>query len=447
MTDRYEIQDILTQGPEGVRFLAEDHQRGQFVELLRFFPFGPDEGGLDESEVQTFHMGLDRLIQLNLPKLRAVYDGGVDPHDGIPFMVVDAVGEKSLERRLESGPIEADKARALAESALDLCLKLSEQLGEERVWIGTSLETIGFDDEGSQPVITFGLSPLRWLGQDAHVGGLYPLLELIESAGGWRGRMISGTMGNGFGRWLRELRNHAKQWTLREARNALYEATRQAANPGTITSPAATTSQITSPMSTTSQGTTPWASAKSDTSRLIWPWVAFGAVVLIAMGGLGFVFLSGPEGNQSADSSPPEKPLTQAEKINARAAELTSKRARASVIPVVPPGPASREKNAKLIALGRHLRAKTGETFEFESTVHGVRQSNSGKTLYIEFGSTHEPNALLARHRVVEGGFTLDDLRAFKNQKIRIRGEVVADPSGRIAIDLSGPSALELVSE
>lgn len=447
MTGDYEILDILTQGPEGVCFLAEDRQRGKQVELLRFFPFGPDDSRLDEEDAKVFRAGLDRLIQLNVPKLRSVLDGGVDPHDGIPFLVVDAVGEASLAARLEHGPIGADAARVMAESALEVCLSLSKELGDDRVWIGTSAEMIGFEEGDSQPVVTFGLSPLRWLGQDAHLGGLYPLLELLEFAGGWHGRVVSSSMGNGFGRWLRDLRKNAPQWSLREARDALYQATRLAANPVPATGPVAATAQITSPLPTSSQPSSRqlWENPKKD--RPMWPWLVAVSVVFVVGAILLYTIFSGANSDSKTDSAKQDQPLTAAEKANARAAELAAERAKTKLVPEVRPGPASREKNSELIELGAYLRGKTGQSFEFESTVHGVRQSNSGKTLYIEFGSTHDPNALLARHRVTNGGFTMDDLRAFKTQKIRVKGEVVVDPSGRIAIDVSGPSALTLVPD
>jgi hypothetical protein len=156
---------------------------------------------------------------------------------------------------------------------------------------------------------------------------------------------------------------------------------------------------------------------------------------------------SSPPTAAAAPPEPPPAPLSAAERVSARAAELTAERARAGDPPPVPLGPASAEKNAELIELGARLREKTGERFTFETTIYQVRPSHSGKTLYVEFGSSADPDALLARHRVSHGGFTFAQLEEFIGRKVRVEGEIVNDPSGRVALDLIDPSDLRALAE
>ena len=96
MTGKYQIQDILTQDASGVVFHAEDRDSGRSVVLRRFFPYGPEGGGLQEAERGAYQAALVRLGDVRHPALRTILDGGCDPVDGMPFLVTEWVEGRKL---------------------------------------------------------------------------------------------------------------------------------------------------------------------------------------------------------------------------------------------------------------------------------------------------------------------------------------------------------------
>jgi hypothetical protein len=93
---KYEILDILAQDKSGIVFHAEDRDTGRSVVLRRFFPFGPDGGGLQEGERVVYMTALERVRDFRHPTLRTIIDGGCDPVDGIPFLVSEWVEGQRL---------------------------------------------------------------------------------------------------------------------------------------------------------------------------------------------------------------------------------------------------------------------------------------------------------------------------------------------------------------
>lgn len=220
MTGRYEIQDILTQDASGVVFQAEDRESGKTVVLRRFFPYGPEGGGLQEAERSAYVAALERLRAVRHPTLRTVLDGGCDPVDGMPFLVTEWVEGQRLSELLKERPLSPASTKALISHALEASQALSEAFAEEGVWVETSPESIILPEAGG--VLTFWACPVRWLGDPKKRGGLLPLAQLAEKALHSRGKAVAGT-GEGLGAWIKAVRENPDRWTLADATTALKE--------------------------------------------------------------------------------------------------------------------------------------------------------------------------------------------------------------------------------
>ncbi len=220
MTRRYEIQDILTQDASGVVFHAADRESGKSVVLRRFFPYGPEGGGLQEAERGAYLAALHRLREVRHPTLRTVLDGGCDPVDGMPFLVTEWVEGRKLSELLQERALSPASTKALLTHALEASRALAEAFGEEAVWVETAPESIILPAEGK--TITFWACPLKWLGSPETRDGLLPLAKLAEKALHWRGKPVADTA-EGLGSWVKAVREDPARWTLAEALAALED--------------------------------------------------------------------------------------------------------------------------------------------------------------------------------------------------------------------------------
>ena len=466
MSGRYEIFDILGQDADGVIFHAEDRQTGAEVALRRFFPFGAGGGGLEGEERTAYEIAVKRLIGVSHPALRNVLDGGIDPVDGMPFLVTEWLDGQPLSQRLAERPLSPGSAKSLAQFALDACQLLSNLFQEEAVWIETATDTIVLVPQDPDRPITFWISPLRWLGQSRDRHGLGSLLQLVEESTGWKGCVVQDSAGDGLGAWVKALRKDPFRWTLAQARAALDEPwtytheTRPArsteADPPTIVPPSAALPTIRQPAP---------AIQVAPPKATLWPWFVAAGMTLAAGA---FIFWQaqklpkidppapavvakedspGPAPAAPSPPQPEDRTLTPAELASARAAQLAEEIKQFPLLP--PPGTAgfaSEELNQRLIEIGTQLRETPGRTAQIEGRVYQVRASNSGKTLYVEFGSSVEPNAICAR--LIPDGKGAEirkELEEHVGKIVRIRGKVVEDPSGRVAIDLNSSDSITVV--
>jgi hypothetical protein len=448
---RYEILDILTQDASGVAFRAEDRETGREVVLRRFFPFGPGGDGLDDEERAAYEIAVRRLITVSHPALRNVLDGGTDPNDGMPFVVTEWIEGEPLSRRLAERPLSPPSVKALLDLALETCQVLSGIFQEECVWIETSTASIVLGPSGQERQVTFRISPLRWLGEDDSRRGLRSILHLAEEATGWHRRMLSDQAGEGLGGWIKALRKDPDRWSLEQARFALHHGPEALeGGPATGLSPVAPLSpaHATIPARTTA----PLPPQRNRT--LWWPWIVTASVIVVL---IGFVYWQAyrpreiPSPVPVTSSTAPgaesasDRGLTDAERVSRRAAELAKEISGIAEIPE--PGTAgvvSPEVNQRLIEVGRQLRENPGKTTKITARLFAVRASGSGKTIYLEFGSTEDPDAICARYRTDQGIFTEVELRGHIGKVVRVRGKVVNDSGGRIAIDLTGKDGLKV---
>jgi hypothetical protein len=129
-----------------------------------------------------------------------------------------------------------------------------------------------------------------------------------------------------------------------------------------------------------------------------------------------------------------------AARISARAAELAKEIKNYPVIPSAPGGGDTAGIDAQLVEIGTKLRNQIGSKVTFKGPLFGVRDSDSGKTRYIEFGTSRVANAVCVRYLTKDGDADMskDELMKLVGKLVTIKGEVVADPSGRITIDIKG---------
>jgi hypothetical protein len=457
VTRRYEIQEMLSQDAHGVVFLAVDRDSGDEVALRRFFPFGPGGGGLEGEERTAYMAALERLKGVSHPAMRTILEGGCDPVDGMPFLVTEWVEGPRLAEHLKGKPLSAGSAKALLDHALEVSLVLAGVLGEEAIWVETAPEAVILSQGQEGRGVTFWISPMRWLGQSEERQGLLPLVGLGEAAMHWQGRVISDQAGEGLGAWFKAIKADPRRWTLEEARVTLHAAQMLAgelAPPAAVHSPSMPTVALPAPVRL--------PVLKQESSR--WPWV-FAALLVITTTGLlvwkggrqapaaasPVLVSTGPKATPAKAAPPvaaavpaPAAPAADPEmdaaaRVSARAAELAKEIKEYPVIPSAHDQVDAAQMDAQLIEIGGKLRNQIGGKVSLTGRLFEVRDSDSGKTRYLEFGASRDPDAVCIRYRTREGdtGMSKEELDKLVGKQVTIKGDVVADPSGRIAIDVS----------
>ncbi|MCU0780138.1 MAG: hypothetical protein MUF04_03430, partial [Akkermansiaceae bacterium] len=229
MSERFVIQEIITQDWSGVLFRAMDMESGKFVGLHRFFPFGltgVEAEGLSGDEREEYRAGVQQIAEFWHPSFRTVLTGGCDPVDGVPFVVTEWIEGESLAEILEKkGPLGPETAFELFNEALQLCEALSAKLGAEALWVSMLPEMIVLDTDKHSRGFTFGLSPNRWLVDSRDRRSLKPMANLLDHVMGWSGRMVGDHMGSGLGSWVKWLRGPGQTASLTEARRMLARTT------------------------------------------------------------------------------------------------------------------------------------------------------------------------------------------------------------------------------
>jgi hypothetical protein len=464
VTRRYEIQEMLTQDAHGVIFHAVDRETDADVVLRRFFPFGPGGGGLEGEEREAYAVAVERLKSVRHPTLRTILDGGCDPVDGMPYLVTEWVEGTRLSEHLKQKPLSAGSAKALLDQALEASQVLAGVLGEEAVWVETAPETVILSDSQEGRTLTFWISPLRWLAGDDDRKGLLPLVDLGESALHWQGRVISDQAGEGLGAWFKAIKTRSDRWTLEEARATLHAAQsltgadpastlgRSAASIPTVALPAPAASPV-QPVLKKESSVVPWVFAAvlvlSTTGLLVWrSWKPPVPPAVVEKAAPKVIVLNAspaPAGGKAPAAAAP--PLDDAAaRASALAEKLAQERAAAPNVPMTSGGHDTSTVDPRLVEIGKSLRGQVGTRVSFEGRIHEVRDSTSGKTRYIEFGSTRDSDALCIRYLTKDGAADMskEELLKLVGKQVTITGEVVADPSGRIAIDIKSRSQIEV---
>ena len=457
MTNRYEILDILGQDGRGVSFHAIDRESGDNVVLRRFFPFGPDGGGLEKEESEAYELAVARLKEISHPALRSVLDGGADPVDGIPFLVIEKTGGVRLSDRLKEGPLSSESVRALADLVLETSQALSDVLGEDAIWVETDLSTIIICDDDAERPITFRICPARWLGDPSARSDLKPLLEMVEDLTGWRGQMISRSSGAGLGAWVKTLRDEPSVWTLAQAKAALHE-------PATIVEASA------------AQAATQAAAAPAPRQQVVfvnktvvWPWILVCILALSAAGFLAWKQYGTPEtvvdsapSEALSISDPPTETSTPAEPSQEIAAADKPAREPAAPAPKPKPSPpkpaAASATESRLEAMNRRAAEMAaqaednalitlGEKATIEGTITSIQSSQTGKSKYFQFKTAKGGQLLWAMFRVSDwDDFDLSTLESFDGKKASFTGRWAPESSSRkTVLRMTSPKQLELL--
>lgn len=389
MSDRYEIRDILSQDTGGVVFLAKDKESGDQVVIRRFFPFGRDGGGLGTDERGEYDAAIGKLASVEHPALRKILGGGIDPHDGIPFLVTEWIEGQPLADLLAQSPLTTDSARAVLDQAIATSRELSTALGEEAVWIETDPRTIVIGGGTDGREVTFWLCPMRWLGDARERASLQPLLDLAEHLTGWKGKMLQDRSGDGLGGWIRHLRQDPARWDLATARTELHRRPETSA-------PA--------PAGMTSTATASFALPRKP-KRSFMPGIVIGTLILTIAGLLFWRFGTSagsppspvaitpdPQVETAPKPPAPDPPVavTREEPVDSPPALTEPEPVPAPPPPVVetePPSDPAREafeEKARRMAEEAANREtfSAGESYTFEGEIIDTDASDSGDTVY-----------------------------------------------------------------
>ncbi len=224
MGERFQIQDLLSQDASGVVFRALDTVTQQTVAVRRFFPFGPNGGGLEADEQSAYNIAIGRLMGISHPAMRGIICGGCDVVDGMPYIATEWFDGTPLQSVLRRGPLDIATARHLICKALEVCELLSQVFEKEAIWIETELDTIIFGDKDSGRGITFWISPLKWLGKNEGQHGFESIIQLTEEILGGKGKISRNRLNRGFDTWLQWLRRSPDTPRLGEAKDRLMVA-------------------------------------------------------------------------------------------------------------------------------------------------------------------------------------------------------------------------------
>lgn len=278
MAQRFQIEDIEVQDSTGIVFRATDLETQRTVAVRRFFPFGPNGGGLNAEEQVDYTSALEHLKEIEHPTLRAIISGGCDAVDGMPFIATEWVEGGALSSILHQRSLSPPEAVVLLTHALEASEALSAVLGREGVWIETDPHVIIIGARETHRPVTFWISPMRWLGQTSGQQGFEPLVALTESVMGWEPGGRGSHAATGLGKWLEWLRGAGRQAGLREVRERLVAS--QRAN----SSPVATRRVP----QTTHSGKPARKAARSRSAALVW---ILSACILTVFGLTGWILI------------------------------------------------------------------------------------------------------------------------------------------------------------
>jgi hypothetical protein len=383
---RFQIEDIIVQDTAGVTFRAVDTATHTLVAVRRFFPFGADGGGLQKEEEVAYGISIGRLAGVRHPQLRAVITGGCDPIDAIPYIATEWIDGTLLSEIVRVGPLSAEDATHLVSKALEVCELLSQILAEEAIWVETELHTIVVANPPDGRGATFWISPLKWLGRTrAH--GYDAIVDMVEEALGWKGRIVSDHAGRGLGAWLKWLRTVPATMPLREVRESLAAAVGVDPpvvvfeNPGAgLISKAPTVRRTTQRMIPSAENPPP---VKNRAKWLLW--VILASVPALAGGTIwwfGHDNLPPPPQQHSAPGKS-ARPMSAQEKLNLRIAELKTIAAEKSP----PEAPANAAPVEGVIPWDKRefLVGCDKRTVTISGRVSKTKKSKTGKTIYLLF--------------------------------------------------------------
>lgn len=150
---KYKILTELGRGGMGIVYKAEDTRLKRTVALK----FLPAELTKDEEAKKRFIQEAQAAAALEHPNICTVYE--VDEADDQTFIAMGYIEGKSLKDKLESGPLDIEKAK-------DIVIQVAEGLKEAHkkgiVHRDIKPANIMINDEGHAKITDFGLAKLSW---------------------------------------------------------------------------------------------------------------------------------------------------------------------------------------------------------------------------------------------------------------------------------------------
>jgi len=432
MKDRYLIEDMMSQGHNGVIFRATDAEAGRVIILRRYFPFGRGYGGLNAESRKAYEDSLDDLCSLQHESLASVLGGGCDDADGFPFIVTEWIDGETLEVLHSRGILGVEDALKVLLAAIDISLWLSQIFVREELWVETELPTIFRRNSEKAHDYVFGISPFKWLGISKPDGDLKALSGMASKLIHGMPHASGDTKFSGLVHWIEWLRIAPKSTSLTQARNKLSLFLQSAAH--------APVRRSAPPLPKSKQSIS--RKPKRPTRTLLWVNL-FLALGTIAFGGYAY------QVKQSRKDAKKPKTYIKVDKVSAKQSAAKKKKPehRTEIVNGAMDVPA-----AEVIAWENH--SKLMENIRRKVTVEGpagrIDQSKSGKTLYLVFSGGEKPQS--SRVGIRLGNNSPDEIKAalaaFVGKKIRASGEVKKEMQGNLsspAIMVNDASAIQII--
>ena len=359
----------------------------------------------------------------------------------------------------------------LAGKGLELLALLKERFGEDSQWIEMEADTVVVTK--GEATFSFWICPFQWLGVAERDGGVRGLGYLAEHAMGWGERMVPSAAAAGLGGWVTGAKEAG--WTIPQAFQELGKVRRFWTGEAVeeLSSPEIAPAVVEVPKPAVSppahpgwQRTDPLQNASGAGRRSVW--LAVGAAVLVLAGiGWAIVAIVGnqegkvaaqgakPAGGELVAKPDPEKlpaGLTAQERIDREVKRATEAMGLAEEDErdgdeAEEPGP----RRSRLFgpADGSAMRNWVGASVSLEGRLFQVRDSNSGKTRYLEFSDGRGRNEVCCRFWARDReGMRLEDLKKLEGKMLRFMGLVqIEKGTGRVVLHLDHPGQIQLVGE
>jgi serine/threonine protein kinase/tetratricopeptide (TPR) repeat protein len=147
----YTVVDRLGEGGMGEVYLARDERLGRQVAVKVL----PDEVAHDPDRLARFEREARAAGTIDHPNILTVHD--IDRHEGIPFLVAEALDGESLRELLERGPV---PARTAAEYGVQIARGLAAAHDRDIVHRDLKPENLFVTRDGQVKILDFGLAKL-----------------------------------------------------------------------------------------------------------------------------------------------------------------------------------------------------------------------------------------------------------------------------------------------
>lgn len=470
VSSRYHIEDLVSQDGSGAVYRATDLETGRGVTIRRFFPTGGAGAGFLQDEAEGYLHTVDTLKQVTHESLLQVLDGGVDPVDGIPYLVMSWEEGRSLSEHLAEEPLDAEATVAMIARGLEGLMALENMFGKEARWL--EMETEAVLVTPGVPDFRFWICPFQWLGVADRDGGVRGLGYLAEHIMGWEGQMVPPGAAAGLGGWVAQAKKGG--WPLEEAFAALIKVRSfwtgeelapvipdpVEAAPIPVPIPVPVPAPIPGPIPAGGglvPGSIPLPGAliPSPAPKGRGPLVAGIVAACLGLGILVWALMAqpwlgdGPAKSPTAGAAPvgtadPDtRKLTPQELINEQVRRASEAMNNGSGGVVVIEDPVEFEGDLRVFTWedGEALRNWVGTTVILEGTLLRVRDSRSGKTRYLEFQESTSANDVCG-YFGKDNRFRkdLEALKKLEGKSIRCKGKVTIEVgTGRVVVDMQAP--------